>query len=167
MRAFDPEVKDAVWSGIEALIPVVNDPHPLGCHRPKVPDRVCFEGILIRLVTGCLWEDAERLMGGVVSDTTLRARRDEWEGRVVLHRDQLGRAGFGSSDQRLGPRRTRNGGPTTLGGRTSSPLRPHIYPSSTNGSFSTTATGSYDRWRLVARKVRAGASLTKSAGRES
>ena len=78
MRAFDPEVKDAVWSGIEGLIPVLSDPHPLGCHRPKVPDRVCFEGILIRLVTGCSWEDAERLMGGVVSDTTLRARRDEW-----------------------------------------------------------------------------------------
>jgi hypothetical protein len=44
MRAFDPEVKDALWSGIEGLIPVVNDPHPLGCHRTKVSDRVCFEG---------------------------------------------------------------------------------------------------------------------------
>jgi hypothetical protein len=34
--------------------------------------------MLIRLVTGCSWVDAERLMGGVVSDTTMRARRDEW-----------------------------------------------------------------------------------------
>jgi len=35
--------------------------------------------MLIRLVTGCSWVDAERLVGGAVSDTTLRARRDEWE----------------------------------------------------------------------------------------
>jgi len=35
--------------------------------------------MLIRLVTGCSWVDAEHLVGGAVSDTTLRARRDEWE----------------------------------------------------------------------------------------
>ena len=78
MRALDPEVKDAVWAAIEGLIPGVVDCHPLGCHRARVPDRVCFEGILIRLVTGCSWEDAERLNGCLVSDTTLRERRDEW-----------------------------------------------------------------------------------------
>jgi hypothetical protein len=33
--------------------------------------------MLIRLVIGCAW-DVERLMGNVVSDTTLRHRRDEW-----------------------------------------------------------------------------------------
>ena len=84
MRALDPEVKDAVWAAIEGLIPVVVDCHPLRCHRPRVPDRVCFEGILIRLVTGCSWEDAERLNGSVVSDTTLRDRRDEWEAAGVF-----------------------------------------------------------------------------------
>jgi transposase len=79
MRAFDREVVDAVWEAIEAVLPVrAEDEHPLGCHRPRVPDRVCFEGILIRLVTGCAWVDAEALLGGAVSDTTLRARRDEW-----------------------------------------------------------------------------------------
>ena len=35
--------------------------------------------MLVRLVTGCSWEDAERLCGKKVSDTTVRARRDEWE----------------------------------------------------------------------------------------
>ena len=35
-------------------------------------------GSLVRLVTGCSWQTTERLLGGVVSDTTLRARRDEW-----------------------------------------------------------------------------------------
>lgn len=38
----------------------------------------CFEVILVRLVTGCSWEDAERLCGTKVSDTTARSRRDEW-----------------------------------------------------------------------------------------
>jgi len=40
--------------------------------------------MLIRLVTGCSWVDAERLLGRAVSDTTLRARRDEWEEAGVI-----------------------------------------------------------------------------------
>ena len=34
--------------------------------------------MLVRLATGCSWEDAERLSGYKVSDTTVRSRRDEW-----------------------------------------------------------------------------------------
>lgn len=86
MRALDPEVVDAVWSAIEPLLPVPVNSHPLGCHRRRVPDRVCFRGILIRLVTGCSWEDTERLMDGAVSDTTLRSRRDEWLAAGVFDR---------------------------------------------------------------------------------
>jgi hypothetical protein len=49
--------------------------------------------MLVRLVTGCSWEDAEHLCGHKVSDTTMRARRDEWIAagvfdaleRVALH----------------------------------------------------------------------------------
>lgn len=78
MRALDPEVMDAMWAAAEPLLPVRGDQHPLGCHNPRISDRVCFEGIVIRLVTGCSWVTAERLMGNQVSDTTLRARRDEW-----------------------------------------------------------------------------------------
>ena len=78
MRALEPEVANAVWEAVEALIPSREDNHPMGGHRPRIPDRICFQGILIRLVTGCLWVSAEHLLGGAVSDTTLRARRDEW-----------------------------------------------------------------------------------------
>ncbi len=78
MRALDPEVVTVVWKAIEGLVPAPVASHPLGCHRRRVPDRTCFEGILIRLVTGCSWEDAERLLAHRVSDTTLRTRRDEW-----------------------------------------------------------------------------------------
>ena len=78
MRALDPEVVNAVWEAVKGWLPEREDTHPLGCHNPRIADRVCFEGILIRLVTGCSWVTTERLMGGRVSDTTLRGRRDEW-----------------------------------------------------------------------------------------
>jgi len=78
MRALDPEVFDAVWEAIEPLVPRVVEVHPLGCHRPRCSDRDCFEVMLVRLATGVSWEDAERLCGNKVSDTTVRARRDEW-----------------------------------------------------------------------------------------
>ncbi len=77
-RAMDPEVADAIWAAIEPILPIPVDEHPLGCHNPRVPDRVCFRGILIRLVTGASWVDIEAIMNFEVSDTTLRARRDEW-----------------------------------------------------------------------------------------
>jgi transposase len=81
MRPLEPEVHDAVWAAAEPLITGLRvlDSHPLGCHRPRISDRICFEAMLYRLVLGCSWVDVERLMDGRVSDTTLRARRDEWE----------------------------------------------------------------------------------------
>ena len=86
-RAMDPAVADAIWAAIEPLVPVPADTHPLGCHNPRVPDRVCFRGIVIRLVTGASWVDIEAIMNFEVSDTTLRARRDEWVNAGVF--DQL------------------------------------------------------------------------------
>jgi transposase len=77
MLALAPRVVDAVWSAASALIPPhETPPHPLGCHRPRIADRQCFEGMLIRLVTGCSWDVAGRLSR--TSETTLRRRRDEW-----------------------------------------------------------------------------------------
>jgi len=78
MRAFDPEVFDAVWAAFEPLIPAVVDEHPLGCHRRRASDRDCFNMIVVRLASGVSWEDAERLCGSKVSDTTARDRRNEW-----------------------------------------------------------------------------------------
>ncbi len=66
MRALDFEVKAVVWAAIEPLVPVPLDTHPLGRHRPRKPDRDCFEVMLVRLVTGCSFEDAERLCGNKV-----------------------------------------------------------------------------------------------------
>jgi transposase len=77
MLALDRGVVDAVWRSFSAYLPErpVSD-HPLGCHRPRISDRDCFEAILFRLVTGCSWDVAGRLGKG--SETTLRRRRDEW-----------------------------------------------------------------------------------------
>ncbi len=77
MRALELEVFDAVYAAVAPLLPEPEDRHPLGCHRRRVPDRICLWAMLVRLTTGCSWVDAERLCGGV-SDTTLRSRRDEW-----------------------------------------------------------------------------------------
>lgn len=77
MRAFDPQVRDAVWAPCEALIPHPADTHPLGCHRPRASDRDWFEVILVRLVTGCSWQNAEWLCDKKVSDGSARGRRDE------------------------------------------------------------------------------------------
>jgi len=77
LLAMDPRVADAVWKAIEGhLPPRPPDNHPLGCHRLRIPDRDCFEGILARLVTGCSWDVAARLCRA--SETTLRGRRTEW-----------------------------------------------------------------------------------------
>jgi transposase len=100
MRALEPEVIDAVWAAVEALLPMPADKHPLGCHRRRVPDRICFHGILIRLVTGCAWVDVERLLNGVVSDTTLRARRDEWIAAAVF--DTLAAEALAAYDRVIG-----------------------------------------------------------------
>jgi hypothetical protein len=56
------------------------------CHRPRVSDRLCFRGILIRLTTGSSWVDIEAILDHQVSDTTLRARRDEWIAADVFER---------------------------------------------------------------------------------
>ena len=78
MRALDPEVQEAVWQAVEPLVPRPVVAHPLGCHRRRKSDRDCFQMMLVRLATGCSWEDAERLGGNKVSDATVRERRDAW-----------------------------------------------------------------------------------------
>ncbi len=75
MPAPPSSVVDPLWRQFETLIPPVQDTHPLGCHRPRIPDRLVFDKLLARLVLGGSYQkhaDAQ------VSATTLRTRRDEW-----------------------------------------------------------------------------------------
>lgn len=85
MRALEPRVIDAVWTAVQALLPPrPADDHPLGCHRPRIDDKVCFTGLLYRLAFGCSWVDAGRLVD--VGQATLRRRRDEWIAAGVFDR---------------------------------------------------------------------------------
>ncbi len=78
VRALDPAAISVLWQAIYHHLPEHIDEHPLSCHRRRVSNLLCFRGILIRLVTRSSRETVEALMEYKVSDTTLRARRDEW-----------------------------------------------------------------------------------------
>lgn len=86
MRALEREVIDVLWETVKALLPIPDRSHPLGCHRPRVSDELCFRAFVIRLVTGASWVDIEAILDHQVSDTTLRARRDEWIAAGVFQR---------------------------------------------------------------------------------
>ncbi len=99
MLALAPRVVDAVWATVEALVPPrPPDTHPLGCHRPRIADRWCFEGILFRLVTGCSWDVAGRLGRG--GETTLRTRCNEWTRAGVF--DRLAAEALAAYDRIIG-----------------------------------------------------------------
>jgi transposase len=73
--ALPPYIIEPVWQQFRALLPSRETNHPLGCHRPRIPDRVVFEKLVQILVFGCAyWRIAEE----GCSATTLRRRRDEW-----------------------------------------------------------------------------------------
>jgi transposase len=47
-------IPDDLWAEMEPLLPP-RPSHPLGCHRPRVPDRDAMNAILFVLPTGCQW----------------------------------------------------------------------------------------------------------------
>jgi transposase len=100
MRALDQEVVDVVWQAVEPLLPPPAETHPLGCRRPRVPDQLCFRGILIRLVIGASWVDIEAILDHQVSDTILRTRRDEWIDAGVF--EQVHTEALGAFDRIIG-----------------------------------------------------------------
>jgi transposase len=75
MPAVPPYIIEPVWEQFEALLPDRKVDHPLGCHRPRIPDRVVFEKLVEVLVFGCAYW---RIADEECSATTLRRRRDEW-----------------------------------------------------------------------------------------
>jgi transposase len=64
-----------IWQQFSALLPEREVDHPLGCHRPRIPDRVVFEKLVQVLVFGCAYY---RIADEGCSATMLRDRRDEW-----------------------------------------------------------------------------------------
>lgn len=66
---------DPLWSQFAALLPEREVSHPLGCHRPRIPDRVVFDKLIQVLVLGAAYE---RIADSGCSASTVRRRRDEW-----------------------------------------------------------------------------------------
>jgi transposase len=75
MPALPSSILEPLWVQFAALLPVRQVDHPLGCHRPRIPDRIVFDKLIQILVFGC---GSRRIADHSCSATTLRRRRDEW-----------------------------------------------------------------------------------------
>ena len=78
MPAVPLSLLEPVWRQIAALLPArpaVDPAHPLGCHRPRVPDRVVFEHVVAALVHGSGYE---RIATPGCSDRAIRRRVHAW-----------------------------------------------------------------------------------------
>jgi transposase len=67
-----------LWDQFRALLPdrgPYHPGHPLGCHRPRVADRVIFDKLIQVLVFGCGYR---KIADQRCSATTIRDRRDQW-----------------------------------------------------------------------------------------
>jgi putative transposase len=74
------EISDALWARIEPLLPVREKPvHPLGCHRPRVPDRKVLNSIFYLLRTGGQWKSLNALdPTRYARSSTAHERFQEW-----------------------------------------------------------------------------------------
>jgi hypothetical protein len=66
-----------LWDQFCALLPdrgPYHPDHPLGCHRPRVTDRVVFDKLVQVLVFGCGYR---KIADHTCSATTIRDRRDQ------------------------------------------------------------------------------------------
>jgi transposase len=79
--AVPSSIIEPLWDQCSALLPPHEAHHPLGCHRPRIPDRVVFDKLVQVLVFGCAYQ---RIADASVSATTLRRRRDEWIAAGVM-----------------------------------------------------------------------------------
>jgi len=69
---------EPLWVQFSALLPerpLVSPTPPLGCHRPRIPDRVVFEPVLAALVHG---SGSARIASPGGSAATIRRRLKEW-----------------------------------------------------------------------------------------
>lgn len=68
-------LSDELWSRMEGLLPEAK-PHPLGCHRPRVPNRQAMNAILFVLRTGAQWNSLDAT--GICSCAAAYRRFREW-----------------------------------------------------------------------------------------
>jgi transposase len=69
---------EPLWDQFAALLPdrpIYHPSHPLGCHKPRIADRIIFEKLIQVLRFGCSYES---IADGTCGATTIRERRNEW-----------------------------------------------------------------------------------------
>ena len=68
-------ISDELWEKIEPLLPP-GKPHPLGCHRRRVPNRAAMDAIFFVLRTGCQWNALNAT--GICHSSSAHRRFQEW-----------------------------------------------------------------------------------------
>jgi putative transposase len=82
---------------MEPLLPSP-PPHPLGCHRPRVPNRDAMNAILLVLRTGMQWNALSAT--GICSSSSAHRRFQEWSEAGVF--EQFWRHGLLKYDELKG-----------------------------------------------------------------
>ncbi|MGH2745352.1 MAG: IS5 family transposase [Thermoleophilaceae bacterium] len=82
---------------MEPLLPAP-PPHPLGCHRARVPDRDAMDAIFLVLRTGMQWNALNAT--GICSSSSAHRRFQEWEQAGVFH--EFWRKGLLAYDDQVG-----------------------------------------------------------------
>jgi transposase len=95
--AVPSSIINPIWEQFCDLLPTRKVDHPLGCHRPRVPDRVVFDKLVQVLVFGCAYC---KIADASCSATTLRRRRDEWIDEGIM--ESLRRIVLDSYDRMIG-----------------------------------------------------------------
>jgi putative transposase len=90
-------IPDWLWEKMEPLLPPP-PAHPLGCHRPRVPNRAAMNAILLVLRTGMQWNALAAT--GICSSSSAHRRFQEWERAGVFH--EVWRRGLLEYDQVVG-----------------------------------------------------------------
>jgi len=95
--AVPSSIIEPIWDQFAGLLPAHQAPHPLGCHRARIPDRIVFDKLVQVLVFGCAYA---RIADATCSATTLRRRRDEWIAAGVI--DALQALALAAYDRMIG-----------------------------------------------------------------
>jgi putative transposase len=139
-----------LWERVERLLPVP-PAHPLGCHRPRVPDRAAMDAILLVLRTGMQWNALNAT--GVCSSSSAHRRFQEWERAGVFH--EIWRQGLLDYDEQVGidwAWLSCDGatGKAPLGGEATGPNPTDRAKGGRNVRFSARREGSRSGWRMTA-----------------
>ena len=141
---------DWLWQKVEPLLPSA-PPHPLGCHRPRIPDRRVMDAILLVLRTGMQWNALAAT--AICNSSTAHRRFQEWERAGVFH--EIWRKGLLDYDAAVGidwAWLAADGAMTKapLGGEKTGPNPTDRGKKGRNVRFSARRQGSRSGWRTTA-----------------